>query len=101
MIIPNDAIIAEEKVRDYLLRPLEEGDKSLFLNRAGYTQEEWWELLRDLREQILPAEARFSAAPDLVSDMKCAEPCAVRMGESYRFELFGKIIVFRNGSLSR
>ncbi|HEY3876887.1 MAG TPA: hypothetical protein VGM92_15585 [Candidatus Kapabacteria bacterium] len=56
MIIPKDAIIAEEKVRDYLLKPLEEGDKSLFLNRAGYTREEWWELLRDLREQILPVE---------------------------------------------
>ena len=56
MIIPKDAIIAEEKVRDYLLKPLDEGDKSLFLNRAGYTRENWWELQRDLREQILPAD---------------------------------------------
>jgi hypothetical protein len=55
MIIPKDAFIAEEKIRDYLLKPLEEGDKSQFLNRAGYTREEWWELLRDLREQVLPA----------------------------------------------
>jgi hypothetical protein len=56
MIIPKEAIIAEEKIRDYLLKQLDEGDKSLFLNRAGYTREEWWELHRDLREQILPAE---------------------------------------------
>jgi hypothetical protein len=56
MIIPKDAIIANEKIRDYLLKPLEAGDKSHFLNRAGYTRQEWWELLRDLREQILPAE---------------------------------------------
>jgi hypothetical protein len=35
MIIPKDAIIADEKVRDYLLKPLDEGDKSLFLNQAG------------------------------------------------------------------
>lgn len=36
MIIPKDAMIAEEKVRDYLLRPLEEGDKSLFKSRWIY-----------------------------------------------------------------
>ena len=56
MIIPKNAIIADEKVRDYLLKPLEEGDKSLFLNGAGYTRAKWWELQRDLRDQILPAE---------------------------------------------
>ncbi len=56
MTIPKDAIIVEAKVRDYLLKPLEEGDKSLYLNRAGYSRDEWWELLRDLREQVLPAE---------------------------------------------
>ncbi|HEX5316328.1 MAG TPA: hypothetical protein VFX22_06725 [Candidatus Kapabacteria bacterium] len=56
MIIPNDATIAEEKIRDYLLKPLDEDDKSGYLALAGYTQEDWWELLRDIREQLLPSE---------------------------------------------
>src|SRR5487761_1297010 len=59
MIIPKDAIIPVEKVRDYLLKPLEKGDKSRFLAIAGYSREEYWELLRDIREQLLPAEALF------------------------------------------
>lgn len=40
MIIPKDAIIPIEKVRDYLLKPLEKGDKSRFLAIAGYSREE-------------------------------------------------------------
>jgi hypothetical protein len=59
MIIPKDAIIAEEKVRDYLLVPLDADDKSGYLALAGYTREEYWELLRDIRNQLLPAEAQF------------------------------------------
>jgi hypothetical protein len=56
MIIPVDAIILEEKIRDYLLKPLLVDDKSRFLIRAGYTREEFWELIRDIREQLLPGE---------------------------------------------
>src|ERR1035437_10281228 len=57
MIIPKDAIIAEEKIRDYLLKPQAVDDKSRYLSLVGYTQEEYWELLRDIREQMHPAEA--------------------------------------------
>ena len=56
MIIPKDAIIAVEKVRDYLLLPQSVDDKSGYLAYAGYSREEYWELLRDIREQLLPAE---------------------------------------------
>jgi hypothetical protein len=56
MIIPNDAIIAEEKVRNYLLVAKPKGDQSQFLATAGYKREDFWELLRDLRN-LLPAEA--------------------------------------------
>jgi hypothetical protein len=56
MIIPADAIIAVEKVRDYLLKPLEKDDKSRYLLQAGYSRENYWELLRDIR-LLLPAEA--------------------------------------------
>ena len=59
MLIPKDAIIAEEKIRDYLLVWQEVDDKSQFLALAGYSKEEYWELIRDIREQILPAEASF------------------------------------------
>ncbi|HET6399780.1 MAG TPA: hypothetical protein VFH95_00115 [Candidatus Kapabacteria bacterium] len=59
MIIPRDAIIAIEKVRDYLLKPLEVDDKSGFLALAGYSREDYWELIRDNREQLLPAEGEY------------------------------------------
>ncbi|HZK76132.1 MAG TPA: hypothetical protein VFD13_04415 [Candidatus Kapabacteria bacterium] len=59
MIIPRDAIIPIEKVRDYLLKPLEVDDKSGFLALAGYSREDYWELIRDIREQLLPAEAEY------------------------------------------
>ena len=59
MIVPADAIILEEKVRDYLLKPLLVDDKSHFLILAGYSREEFWELIRDIREQLLPGEGMF------------------------------------------
>ncbi len=58
MIIPKDAIIAVEKVRDYLLKPLETDDKSGFLKIAGYTREDFPRLLEDIRT-LLPGEGRF------------------------------------------
>ncbi|HET6400568.1 MAG TPA: hypothetical protein VFH95_04135 [Candidatus Kapabacteria bacterium] len=58
-LIPKDAIIAEEKIRDYLLVPQEKGDKSKFLALAGYSKANHWELLRDIREPLLPGEAEF------------------------------------------
>ena len=59
MIIPKDAIIAEAKIRDYLLVPLDLDDKSKYLSLGGYTREEYWELMRDIREQLLPGNAVF------------------------------------------
>jgi hypothetical protein len=55
-----DAIIAPAKLRDYLLSE-EHPDgrsKARYLARLGYSREEWERLSRDLREQILPLEAR-------------------------------------------
>ncbi len=57
MRLPADTIIAPEKVRHYLLMPQARGDKSGFLERAGYTSEHADQLLRDLRLQLLPLEA--------------------------------------------
>ena len=36
MIIPSDAIIADEKITHYLLVPREQDDKSKFLAQAGF-----------------------------------------------------------------
>ena len=57
MKLPVDTIIARAKLAEYLLQFRREDDKSLFLARAGYTADNWQELERDLREQILPLEA--------------------------------------------
>jgi hypothetical protein len=59
MIIPHDAITAEEKIRDYLLKPLEADDKSEYFALAGYSREDYWELLRDIRSQLLPGEGEY------------------------------------------
>ena len=46
-----------EKVTLYLLVPQARGDKSGFLERAGYTLESAEQMLRDLRAQLLPLDA--------------------------------------------
>ena len=58
MLLPQNAIITEEKLTKYLLVPLPKDDKSKFLQRAGYTLENWQQLEQDLRIQVLtqPAE---------------------------------------------
>jgi hypothetical protein len=56
MKLPTNTIIFREKVTGYLLVPQARGDKSGFLERAGYTREDADELLRDLRLQ-LPLDA--------------------------------------------
>ena len=53
---PN-AVIARAKLTEYLLVPLVKDDKSQFLAQSGYTIENWQQLERDLREQILSLEA--------------------------------------------
>jgi len=55
--LPPDAYIDPRKITDYLLKPLEDSDKSAFLARAGYTEENPEDLLSDIRKQLLPLEA--------------------------------------------
>src|SRR5258706_8153082 len=52
MELPANTIIAREKVTRYMLVPQTRGDKSGFLERAGYMPEHADQLLRDLRLQL-------------------------------------------------
>lgn len=57
MKLPQDAEIAPEKLTRYLLVKRPVGDKSEFLNRAGYALDNWHQLEQDIRKQILVREA--------------------------------------------
>ena len=57
MKLPPAVFIDPRKITDYLLKPLEDSDKSAFLARAGYTEKNPEVLLSDIREQLLPLEA--------------------------------------------
>lgn len=52
MKLPASTIIVREKVTRYLLVPQARGDKSSFLELAGYTVADADQLLRDLRAQL-------------------------------------------------
>jgi hypothetical protein len=56
---PQDAIIPEAKLTQYLLIPLPKDDKSKFLAQAGYTLDNWQQLEQDLRIQVLINPAEF------------------------------------------
>lgn len=58
MKLPEDSIIARDKLTRYLVVPQARGDKSVYLAQAGYSLENADLLLRDLRLQILPLEAQ-------------------------------------------
>ncbi len=53
MKLPANTVIVREKVTRYLLVPQARGDKSGFLERAGYTPEDADQLLLDLRLQLM------------------------------------------------
>ncbi len=57
MKLSQDAIISERKIREYLLTPRTEDDKSGFLALAGYSLQNWRELERDLRLEVDKGDA--------------------------------------------
>ena len=59
MKLPEDTSIAPEKLSQYLLVFKKRNDKSQWLNKAGYSSENWQMLRNDLRKQILPIEAQL------------------------------------------
>ncbi|XGV96221.1 MAG: DUF6883 domain-containing protein [Leptolyngbya sp. BL-A-14] len=69
MKLPHDAEIAPAKLTKYLLVWRDADDKSKFLARAGYVQENWQQLEADLRRQILSLEAVPSNEPNRFGDV--------------------------------
>ena len=50
--LPRNSVIDERKLREYLLVPRTEDDKSGFLALAGYSLTNWRKLESDLRQQL-------------------------------------------------
>jgi 23S rRNA A2030 N6-methylase RlmJ len=63
MKLPENAIIATDKIADYLLRWRPENDKSQFLAQAGYTAVQPERLVEDIR-QFLLLDAEFEEATE-------------------------------------
>ncbi len=59
MNLPPNTVIAPAKITHYLLRLLDEDDKSRFLALAGYTADNPDRLIRDIREQPLSLDAEL------------------------------------------
>ena len=57
MKLPADSIIAGSKITNYLLVWLPRGDKSRFLQLAGYDSSRPDQLIHDIRVQVLPSDA--------------------------------------------
>ena len=97
MIIPKDAIIAEEKARDYLLVPQRKSDKLGYLTLGGYTRDDFWELIRDIREQLLPGEAVFQRRDqygdyyELNGHLECPNGRSLGVRTIWKHELDGTI----------
>ena len=57
MLLPQNSLIAPEKIAGYLLAPREQDDKSGLLALLGYTAEHVARLEADIRAQLLSREA--------------------------------------------
>jgi hypothetical protein len=64
MKLSSQAIIAREKIANYLLAWRPENDKSQFLARAGYTDQDADRLADDIRNQLLSKDAEFECSTD-------------------------------------
>jgi hypothetical protein len=55
--LPENTVFASEKFNRYLLIRLPDNDKSIFLESAGYSLQNWQQLLNDLKVQFLKKDA--------------------------------------------
>ncbi len=84
MRLPADAIIAREKLTEYLLRWRPEDDKSAFLAQAGYTLENADRLMADIREQLMPLEAELIEKTDYGAKIALAGALTGPNGQALR-----------------
>jgi hypothetical protein len=89
MEIPNAerAIIAPEKLRDYLLNPLHRrgGSKARVLMSLGYRTEDWVRLDRDLRLQHLTHEVTATAGTEYGVRFEIVAPIVTPSGKPFEF----------------
>ena len=57
MKLPENTLIAREKLTGYLLVQKKRNDKSKWLAQAGYTHDNWQVLETDIRNQVLSIDA--------------------------------------------
>ena len=72
MKLPPESVIRDRKLKEYLLSPRVEDDKSGFLAIAGYTASHWNELATDLRGLIGEKDA------DLTRSTVCGDMYEVK-----------------------
>ena len=60
MKLPQDVIVSERKLREYLLTQRSEDDKSGFLALAGYDSTSWRQLETDIRQLIHDQDAELT-----------------------------------------
>ena len=89
MKLPDDTLIAHEKLTQYLLALRKRNDKSQWLAQAGYAIENWEALENDIRNQILSAKPRRLKKQNMVKCMKSDEIQSDRMGAICQCVQFG------------
>ena len=86
MKLPNaeNAVIAEDKLRDYLLNPGHRrgGSKARLLILLGYSAENWQQLEAHLRTQHLPCDVAEIAETDWGMRYEIVAPLVCPSGES-------------------
>ncbi|MBC7571820.1 MAG: hypothetical protein H7319_19130 [Spirosoma sp.] len=69
MKIEGEILLDSKKLTHYLLIWKAESDKSAFLNRLGYSQDNWQELEEDIRQIIEEGEAVYSRPAPFGGDL--------------------------------
>ncbi len=81
MRLPADTVIPDDKITKYLLVRRARGDKSVWLESAGYSLEEPEQLAADLRGQLLSLEAQPAGTDSRVFEPQIALRQTGRCGE--------------------
>jgi hypothetical protein len=84
MRLPADTVIPDDKITKYLLVRRPRGDKSVWLESAGYSLEEPEQLAADLRAQLLSLDAQPAGTDSRVFEPQIALRQTGRCGDQLR-----------------